>query len=88
MADKDNSGIPSLSDHHYFTFFKEFDQWFFDMASTSAKQRWYEGYKYLLQQVPQEWINKDIHGAPTGIKGMWSKWHNLGPVTNTIKEIL
>ena len=25
MADKDNSGIPSLSDHHYFTFFKEFD---------------------------------------------------------------
>ena len=70
------------------TFFKEFDQWFFDMASTSAKQRWYEGYKYLLQQVPQEWINKDIHGAPTGIKGMWSKWHNLGPVTNTIKEIL
>jgi ATP-dependent Clp protease, protease subunit len=25
MADKDNSGIPSLSDHHYMMFFKEFD---------------------------------------------------------------
>jgi hypothetical protein len=34
----------------------------------------------MMQQVPDEWINKDINNAPTGIKGIWSKWHNLGPV--------
>jgi hypothetical protein len=62
------------------TFFKEFDQWFFDLADNSAKNRWQEGYRYMMQQVPDEWINKDINNAPTGIKGIWSKWHNLGPV--------
>jgi hypothetical protein len=62
------------------TFFKEFDQWFFDLASTTAKNRWQEGFRYLLQQVPLEWINKDINNMPTGVRGMWSKWHNLGPV--------
>lgn len=67
--------------------FKEFDQWFFDLADSTAKHRWQEGYKYLLQQVPDKWLNKDIHGNPSGIKGSWSKWHHLGPTANTIKEI-
>jgi hypothetical protein len=58
-------------------FFKEFDQWFFDLADTQAKHRWQEGYRYILQQVPDDWINKDSNNLPTGIKGIWSKWHQL-----------
>ena len=61
-------------------FFKDFDLWFFDMAHANAKHRWQEGFKYLMQQVPNEWINRDMNNVPNGVKGMWSKWHNLGPV--------
>jgi hypothetical protein len=60
-------------------FFKEFDQWFFDLADTRAKHRWQEGYRYILQQVPDNWINKDSNNLPTGLKGIWSKWHQLSP---------
>jgi hypothetical protein len=59
------------------TFFKEFDQWFFDMADSVAKHRWQEGYRYLMQQVPNNWINRDTNGSPSGIKGIWSQWHQL-----------
>jgi hypothetical protein len=59
------------------TFFKEFDQWFFDMADSVAKHRWQEGYRYLMQQVPDHWINRDTNGSPSGIIGIWSQWHQL-----------
>jgi hypothetical protein len=61
------------------TFFKEFDQWFHELASESAKGRWNEGYQYLLQNVPLDWFNTDEQGRLSGFMGIWSKWHNLGP---------
>lgn len=69
-------------------FYKEFDQWFFHLAGNSAKNRWIEGYRHIMQQVPGSWINKDINNMPTGIKGMWSKWHNLGSASSiNIKDL-
>jgi hypothetical protein len=60
-------------------FFKEFDQWFYKLATESAKGRWNDGYQYLLQTVPENWFRKDAQGRFCGINGMWSRWHNLGP---------
>lgn len=62
------------------TFVKEFDQWFFDFATSNAKHRWEEGHRYLMQQIPKDWLNKNKNNQSTSIRGMWSKWHNLGPV--------
>lgn len=59
-------------------FFKDFDQWFFDMATDSAKSRWWDGYNYVMKSVDQKWINRDESGTPTGLVGFWSKWHKLG----------
>lgn len=33
-----------------------------------------------MQQVPKDWLNTGKNNQLTGIRGMWSKWHNLGPV--------
>jgi len=60
-------------------FFKEFDQWFHDLASETAKGRWNEGYQHVLKTLPNDCINLDAQGQPLSIKGFWSKWHNLGP---------
>ena len=60
------------------SFFKEFDQWFFDLASDSAIARWYEGYDYLLQGIDKKWFRVDDNGNPSGLVGFWSKWHKIG----------
>ena len=59
-------------------FFKDFDQWFFDLASDSAKARWWDGYDYVMKSVNQKWVNFDQQGTPSGLMGFWSKWHCLG----------
>lgn len=58
-------------------FFKEFDNWFFDLGSASAKSRWNEGFDFVLQSVNPKWFNYDDHGRPSGFVGFWSKWHKL-----------
>jgi hypothetical protein len=59
-------------------FFKDFDQWFFNLATDSAKSRWWDGYQYVLSAVNKRWINLDQNGTPSGLVGFWSKWHCLG----------
>lgn len=59
-------------------FFKDFDRWFFDLATESAKSRWLEGYNYVLNSIDHKWINFDEFGNPSGMMGFWSKWHKLG----------
>ena len=58
-------------------FFKEFDRWFFDLASDKAKSEWYSGYNYVTQSVNDKWFNKDELGRPSGLTGFWSKWQQL-----------
>lgn len=58
-------------------FFKEFDQWFFDMASDDAKIRWHEGLNFITKSVSSKWINYDENNNANGFVGFWSKWHKL-----------
>jgi hypothetical protein len=58
-------------------FFKEFDQWFFKMATPTAIGRWQEGYNFLINSVENKWINFDNNNNPSGLMGMYSKWHKL-----------
>lgn len=56
---------------------KEHDDWFFTLASESAKSRWFEGYNYIINSVNKKWYNYDTIGRPAGLTGLWSKWHRL-----------
>ena len=58
-------------------FFKEFDQWFFDLASDKAKSQWNDGYHYVMSSVNPKWFNYDEAGKPSGIMGFWSRWQKL-----------
>ena len=58
-------------------FFKEFDQWFFDLASDKAKSQWNDGYHYVMSSVNSKWFNYDEAGKPSGIMGFWSRWQKL-----------
>lgn len=58
-------------------FFKEFDQWFFKYGTESAKGAWWEGYNYLINSVSSRWIDCDVNGKPSGLKGFWSKIHYI-----------
>lgn len=59
------------------SFFKEFDQWFFNMATDSAKSRWMEGFDFVTRSVSSKWFNFDNNGRPSGFVGLWAKWHKL-----------
>lgn len=58
-------------------FKKEFDQWFFEFATDEAKNRWLEGYKFLIDNVPRHWFDFDASGAPNNLRGMWSRWYRI-----------
>jgi hypothetical protein len=57
--------------------FKEFDKWFFDLASSKAKGVWNDGYQYVINSINSKWVNYNELGKPNGIVGFWSRWHRL-----------
>lgn len=58
-------------------FFKEFDLWFFEHASESAKARWYEGYNFMLKSINQKWVIFDKNGTPSNLMGFYSKMYKI-----------
>lgn len=63
------------------TFFKEFDLWFFDLASENAQSKWYEGYNFLINGVDKKWIRYDKDNKPCGLVGIYAPWYKLGAST-------
>ena len=58
-------------------FFKEFDNWFFEWATDSAKQRWWEGFHFLTTSINPKWIDYDAFENMTNLKGFYSKMHKI-----------
>ena len=58
-------------------FFKEFDNWFFEWATDSAKERWWEGFNFVTTSINQKWINYDASGKMDSLTGFYSKMHKI-----------
>lgn len=58
-------------------FYKEFDSWFFQHATDSAKSRWHEGLDFLIGSLDKKWISHDKNGVPSGLAGFYSQWHRF-----------
>jgi hypothetical protein len=59
------------------SFFKEFDQWFFEQATESAKACWWEGFNFLISSIDKKWINYDANGNINSLTGFYSKMHRI-----------